>query len=135
MSITSPYCFVCGKENPKGLKVNVFFEDDIAKTKYVFDSAYQGWTGIIHGGLISTLLDEVMAYAVAYRLGPAVTTHLEVTFRNPLRPKEEFIASGWVVKNTSRKAEAEAEIKRIKDNVIIATARATLLLINKRLRT
>ncbi|MDL1970452.1 MAG: PaaI family thioesterase [Candidatus Desulfofervidaceae bacterium] len=128
MSMDSSYCFVCGPKNPKSLGIKVFYEGDIAKTRYTFAPEYQGWTNIIHGGLISTLLDEIMAYATA-RERPTVTTHLHVTFRNALHPGEEVIVSGWVKNKTKRKIEAAAEMRRVADNKVIATAEGTLLFV------
>lgn len=54
-------CFACSPRNPIGLKL-VFEQDgDISRTTFVGGPEHQGWKGVIHGGLIATLLDEVMA--------------------------------------------------------------------------
>jgi len=124
----SSYCFVCGEKNPKSLKIKVFYENNIAKTYYTFSSDYQGWKGVIHGGLIATLLDEIMAYAAA-QAGPAITVHLRITFRHTLHPNEKVLVSGWIEKKTNRKVETKAEMCRIDDNTVIATAEGTLLFV------
>jgi len=129
-SFDTSQCFVCGRDNPKGLHIKVFYEDDWAKTRYAFSPEYQGWKGIIHGGLIATLLDEIMAYA-AFKEGPTVTIHLNVTFRQALHPNEEIEVSGRIVRKKGRKIEAEAVIKRISDNKTIAEAEGILLRMSK----
>ncbi|HDD44404.1 MAG TPA: PaaI family thioesterase [Candidatus Desulfofervidus auxilii] len=128
MTLDSSYCFVCGSKNPKSLKIKVFYENGIAKTYYSFPPEYQGWKGFIHGGIIATLLDEIMAYA-AGQLGPTMTIHLNITFRQALHPNEKVIVSGWIENKTNRKVETKAEMRRIIDNKIIATAEGVLLFV------
>jgi acyl-coenzyme A thioesterase PaaI-like protein len=130
MRFDTSYCFVCGENNPKGLHIKVFYEGKIAKTRYIFSPEYQGWKGIIHGGLITTLLDEIMAYAAA-RETPAVTIHLNVTFRHALHPGEEVEVAGWIKNRSNRKIEAEAVMKRLADGKVIATAEGVLLQMKK----
>jgi acyl-coenzyme A thioesterase PaaI-like protein len=59
------YCFVCGKNNPFGLKatLQVDREAQSASCELVIPAEYQGWEGMVHGGVIAALLDEVCAYA------------------------------------------------------------------------
>ena len=130
MRFDTSYCFVCGENNPKGLHIKVFYEGKFAKIRYTFPPEYQGWKGIIHGGLISTLLDEIMAYA-AGREAPTVTIHLNVTFRQALHPSEEVEVIGWVKNKGNRKIETEAVMKRVADGKVIATAEGILLRMKK----
>jgi acyl-coenzyme A thioesterase PaaI-like protein len=129
ISQDSSYCFVCGSKNPKGLGLRVFFENGVAKAYYIFTPEYQGWKNIIHGGLIATLLDEIMAYAAGLER-PTVTVHLHVSFRQFLHPKEKVIISGWVKNKTKRKVEVEAEMRQLADNKVIALAKGVLLFVN-----
>ncbi len=71
-----------------------------------------------------------MAYA-AFKEGPTVTIHLNVTFRQALHPNEEIEVSGRIVRKKGRKIEAEAVIKRISDNKTIAEAEGILLRMSK----
>jgi len=82
---TDGNCFVCGAKNPHGLKLSfeIDKEKQTLKTNFVASPTFQGWDGIVHGGMISTLLDEAMAKLV-YELGyPAVTASLEIKFKKP----------------------------------------------------
>ncbi len=78
-------CFVCGEKNSGGLRLcfEINPERKTLKTTFVASPTYQGWDGLVHGGIISTLLDEAMAKLV-YELGyEAVTASLEVRFKKP----------------------------------------------------
>ena len=78
-------CFVCGENNPSGLRLRFEIDKERQTLKTMFSASptFQGWDGLVHGGIISTLLDEVMAKLV-YELGyPAVTASLEIKFKKP----------------------------------------------------
>lgn len=76
-------CFVCGKSNPIGLKLEFAEEGDEYVTYFTPAKEHQGWLGIVHGGLVSTVLDEVMARYV-YVLGHnAVTGEMTIRLKRP----------------------------------------------------
>ena len=68
-------CFVCGENNTGGLQLHfdIDKEKQTLKTIFVAKPVYQGYDGIVHGGIITTLLDEAMA-KLAYELGYKVMT-------------------------------------------------------------
>ncbi|NMN97028.1 PaaI family thioesterase [Antrihabitans stalactiti] len=93
------------------------------------ESAYNP-VGLIHGGLISTLLDSATASAVHSTLdaGVAFTTlELKVSFMRPVHAGQVLLAHGWVTKPGSRVSFAEADI-RDADDRLVATASSTLLI-------
>jgi len=59
------YCFVCGSHNNVGLKLNFELdrENHQAICSTVISDEYQGWDGIVHGGIIASMLDGSMVYA------------------------------------------------------------------------
>ena len=57
-------CFACGPNNPIGLKLDFQFSGDSYVAKFTPSAQYQGYDGITHGGIVSTLLDEAMAKLV-----------------------------------------------------------------------
>lgn len=120
-------CFVCGRMNPSGLQVD--FEIDRGaesiEAKFTPRSHHQGYEGIIHGGVLSALLDEAMV-KLAFGLGiPAVTAEINVKFRAPAAPEEELLVTGRLVKRSHRLIEAEAEI--VRDAKLIAEAKGKLI--------
>ena len=60
------YCFACGTANPIGLKLEFYRLADSICSEITLDKVHEGWENLAHGGIISTLLDEVMSWAVLY---------------------------------------------------------------------
>jgi hypothetical protein len=55
-------CFICGMENPAGFKLSFHeYPDGTVRSSLKIKTEYQGWPGIVHGGIIASLLDEVTA--------------------------------------------------------------------------
>lgn len=125
------YCFVCGRDNPRGLKIQVqyFPEEMAAETELALPREYQGWAEVIHGGILSTLLDEMMAHAVWRFAGPGLTLSMEVRFHHPLKPDEAIRVRGVVFSSNGRRRTAEAEIIRKSDNRRIASGKSRFLLL------
>lgn len=122
-------CYVCGMKNEAGLRV-AFAIDREARSitgRFMPRAEHQGYEGIVHGGILSALLDEAMA-KLAFSLGiPAVTAEMTVKFKSPLAPGEEIVVTGRIIKETRRLIEAEATIE--KGPIVVAEAMGKLLLI------
>ena len=121
-------CFVCGKNNPNGLRLS--FEIDKEKqtlqTTFVASPTYQGWDGIVHGGILSTLLDEAMANLV-YELGyQAVTASMQIKFKKPAPILEPLRVYGEVTEVSRRLIKAKAHISR-DDGTILAVGTSTFI--------
>jgi len=129
--IADNYCFVCGKDNPQGLKIKVkyFPEELAAETHLTLPREYQGWAEVIHGGILSTLLDEMMAHAVWRFAGPGVTLGMEVRFHHPLKPDEAIRVRGVLTATNGSRRTAEALITRSSDDKKIASAKSRFLLL------
>ena len=56
-------CFACGQDNPVGLKLKFDWDGRTARAEFTPGKFHQGWSGIVHGGIIHCLLDEAMSYA------------------------------------------------------------------------
>lgn len=78
------YCFACGPDNPSGLRVESNREEGTAEIRWTPGREYQGFKGILHGGIVSTLLDEAMAHAVLSVVSGAATAALSVRFQRPV---------------------------------------------------
>ncbi|MDP2992407.1 MAG: PaaI family thioesterase [Deltaproteobacteria bacterium] len=126
------YCFACGPENPIGLKIVVDCTGGEAVSRLTLERVHEGWANVIHGGIISTILDEIMAHAVYYYLGPGVTTSLKVDFKSPLAPGETIIVRGWIKERRSRAAIASAEITTEKDRRLIASGESYFILLSRK---
>ena len=123
------YCFACGTLNPIGLRMEVSFHDNKAYSRLSLKREFQGWSDIVHGGVMATILDEIMAHAVLHYVGQAVTTSLQVTYRAPLKVGEEFEAIGYVAEQKSRAAVAKAEIRTPGSKKILARGESKFVLL------
>jgi len=123
-------CYVCGKENPAGLGVAFKINRELRSISANFtpSDVHQGYEGIVHGGILSTLLDEAMAKLTVSLGIPAVTAEMKVTFKSPAAPGEELFVSGRLTHETRRLVQAEAKIER--GPVLIAEATGKLLRIS-----
>jgi len=120
-------CYVCGDKNPIGLAVNFMIDknEKSIRASFVPLDVHQSFEGIVHGGIISALLDEAMG-KLAFNLGtPAITAEMTVRFKAPAAPGEELFISGRIVQATKRLIRAEARIQR--GPVVIAEAEGKLL--------
>jgi uncharacterized protein (TIGR00369 family) len=106
-------CFVCGESNPNGLRLRFETDGQSVRTHFVPRKEHVGFKQTVHGGLISTLLDEIMVWACAVRTKQfAFCAELNVRFLKPVRPEEEVVAMGELAANRRGKIfEARAELK------------------------
>ena len=122
-------CFVCGLENPHGLHLH-FYDDGEGKVsaEYTVEKRFQGYPGTVHGGIIASMLDEVVGRTLM--AGDPnhffVSAKLTVRYRNAVPIGQPLKLSGWLVKDRGRTALAKAEL-RLPDGSIGAEAEAILV--------
>jgi len=105
------WCYACGDLNPKGLHLEFQMEDEWAVTQFVAEQAHQGYPGYVHGGVVSTLLDEAMGWATYGRGIWALTGRLETRFREIVPTNELLTVRGKIVKDRGRTIEVIAELR------------------------
>jgi acyl-coenzyme A thioesterase PaaI-like protein len=107
-------CVVCGPDHPHGLRLRYHSDPDGSScATWIPTAEWQGFQGIIHGGIIGTVLDEAMAKAVRTAGYEALTGELRVRFRHHVQPGEELTIRGWVVEGTTRMIKAEATLRTL----------------------
>ncbi|MCL6516800.1 PaaI family thioesterase [Alicyclobacillus sp.] len=105
------HCFVCGDDNPKGLRIHFHEEKDgSVHATYRCESTHQGWPGIQHGGITSALLDEACAYVTYFRGLTCMTGQLTVQFHAPIHVGETLDIRARPTRVTRRLMDIEAEI-------------------------
>lgn len=95
-------CFACGKHNPIGLKLEFGVEEDDCVTYFTPSKEHQGWMGIVHGGITSTILDEVMARCTLALGQHAVTAEMTVRFKRPSLVGHRLRFAGRIDEENSR---------------------------------
>jgi acyl-coenzyme A thioesterase PaaI-like protein len=129
LEATDHNCFGCGRLNQHGLQLHLVPDPDGdgVRTGFVPATRTEGYTGMVHGGIITTVLDEVMAWSL-YRQGIwAVTGQLTTRYRQPILLGERTTARGMLVRDRGRAIEMRGEIRRDADGVLLADATATFI--------
>jgi acyl-coenzyme A thioesterase PaaI-like protein len=104
-------CVVCGPENPAGLRLNFNCSPDEATAEWRPTRAWESFQGVIHGGIVTAVLDEAMSKAIIARHCEALTAELRVRFRRRVSPGAGVLrVRGWVVERRKRRILAEAAL-------------------------
>jgi uncharacterized protein (TIGR00369 family) len=112
-------CFVCGQGNTRGLKLELKNAGGTAAANFTPDRSLEGYDGVVHGGIVSALLDEVMVWSAFYTTGfHAVTAELTVRFVRPLRVGVASRVLGSVRENKGRLILTEASLEDESGNIL-----------------
>jgi acyl-coenzyme A thioesterase PaaI-like protein len=123
-------CFACGEQNPGGLKLKFTQEGNIISTVFTPPEIYQGYPGILHGGITSTIFDEVMSQCL-WVLGEAgFTARLEVRFRQNIPVQKPVKFEAWIVKQKGRLVDLKARAL-LENDQIVAEAKGRFMLIRE----
>jgi len=121
----SPHnCFACGSLNTHGLGLVIHVEPARSWTEVTLDRPFEGWDGIAHGGILCTILDEVMAWALVGDDNWGLTARMAVEFRRPVEIGAAIRGEGWVTRTRRRIVETEARIVDT-TSTVLATATGT----------
>lgn len=126
---TDHACFGCGQLNEHGLRLRLVPdpEGDGVCTSFTPPPRTEGYTGMVHGGIITTVLDEVMAWSLARHGIWAVTGSLTTRYRQPIALGERTTATGYLLRDRGRAIEMRGEIRRDADGALLADATATFI--------
>jgi uncharacterized protein (TIGR00369 family) len=105
-------CFVCGQDNPRGLRLRSRLENGIVVLEYTTRETDLGWRHLVHGGVSMTLLDEVMTWAAIIAARKACVA-AEMTSRlvEPVAAGCLVRAEGWVTTARSRLVLTEGRLQ------------------------
>jgi len=98
-----------------------------AWTTLELDRRFEGWEGVAHGGIVSTILDEVMAWALVAGDDWGVTARIAVAFRKPIPIGLAIRADGWVTSSRRRLVETAGRIVDADTGLELATATGTYM--------
>jgi acyl-coenzyme A thioesterase PaaI-like protein len=125
---SNQWCFCCGTNNPIGLKLKFHEEDGVYSTTFIAQKEHQGYDGVVHGGIVSTLLDEIMARYIYAKGFNAMTARLEVRYHHPTPILEELNISSRILNKRSNIYELISEIK-LPNGKITSTGKAKVAVI------
>ena len=123
-------CFVCGQQNPIGLKLSWYNDLDAQQIRatVTVPEHFNGYPDVVHGGILAAILDETAGRAImldnTHNL--MVTLKLEVTYRRPTPTKTPLTVIGWVIKQGKNRAQVAGEI-RLPDGTVTAECQALVV--------
>jgi uncharacterized protein (TIGR00369 family) len=124
----SDYCFVCGRNNPKGLYMRFYDngQDEVCSNTTIAEE-YQGYPGVVHGGVIASILDEVVCRVAMIEDHHhfMMSVKLEVKYRHPVPTATPLQVVGRIVRLRGRLGKAVGEV-RLPDGTVAAEAAMTL---------
>jgi len=102
-------CFACS--NPSGLQLRFWHTPEGVETRCSVPATYCGFDGLVHGGIISTILDEASCWVLFAKLGKlGVTQKMTTSFVKPVRTETGLVVTARIVTHDSRGAVVSASI-------------------------
>jgi acyl-coenzyme A thioesterase PaaI-like protein len=126
------FCYVCGPENPGGLRVPFFADGPHgSRALYTAHVDHAGWPGMLHGGVTFALMDEALGWAVHFQGLHGVTARADTRFRQPVPIGAKLIIRGWTLGQRRRLMTARAEIRiDNQEQTLVAEIDATMYLLD-----
>lgn len=115
-------CFVCGPSNPIGLGVRFRIEDDVCIGEFTPGPGHRGYDTLTHGGIMFSLLDDVMANYLWLQGVKCFTARADIRYREHLPIGTPVRLEGRCVKRRGRLAQMEGKIVRIDNEAVVAEA-------------
>jgi uncharacterized protein (TIGR00369 family) len=122
------HCFVCGHANPIGLKVVFRLEDEVCRAEFTPGDEHVGYSQVTHGGIIFSLLDDVMANWLWLQGEHTFTAKADIRYRAELPAHTPVRLEGWCVKRKARLAVMEGRVVGAQNEVVYAEASASFML-------
>jgi len=124
-------CFGCGEDNTRGMRL-IFTRDEFRQRilgRFRIAADFQGASGFLHGGIIATILDEVMSKVSRFSGLRAVTAELTIEYLKPIRVDEEILVEGFSTRQDGRQLYHEGEIRNA-TGVLLARGRGRFVVVD-----
>jgi uncharacterized protein (TIGR00369 family) len=129
---SSRTCFLCGRQNPVGLKVEWYNDPEAKQVRatVTVPAHFNSYPGIVHGGIVAALLDETSGRSLLVEEDTDsnlfVTLKLEVKYRQPVPTGQPLTLRGWTIQRAGSRAKVAAEL-RLPDGSLAAEAIAVVV--------
>ena len=121
-------CFVCGPGNPIGLNVRFRIEDDVCRAEFTPDSRHTGYRDVTHGGIVFSLLDDVMANWLWLQGIKSFTARADIRYRAELPIGTAVRLEGRCVKRKGRLAQMQGKVIVQADEAVVAEATGSFMI-------
>ena len=124
----APMCFACGQDNPVGLKIRFEMNDSVVTAEFTPNENHVGFENTVHGGIIYSALDDVMANVLYLQKRKAHTARCEIRYRQALETGQTVKLKGWIESERRRLVILKGEMRRVDNDKLIADAEASFML-------
>jgi uncharacterized protein (TIGR00369 family) len=121
-------CFVCGRHNEAGLHMHFYDDDhDTVCSEHTIDKRYEGYPGIVHGGILASILDEAVGRVamVGDHHHFMMTVNMKVQYRLPIPVNTEIKVIAKAIRMKGRIGKAHGQIF-LPDGTVACEAELTL---------
>ena len=124
-------CFGCGTDNPIGMKLVFEKEGDAVVCRSRLKRDYAGYRDFVHGGVVATLLDEAMGWALVHASGSyGVTRNLKVDYRRPVTVDRQIVLRGKILEIDGRSVRLASSIEDDRGR-LLASAEADWVMVRE----
>jgi uncharacterized protein (TIGR00369 family) len=129
---SSRTCFLCGRQNPIGLKMEWYSDPEAKQVRatVTVPQHFNSYPGVVHGGIVAALLDETSGRSLLLDgdtdSNLMVTLKLEVKYRRPVPTDQRLTLRGWIIQRTPTRAKVAAELL-LPDGSLAAEAQAVVV--------
>lgn len=120
-------CFACGPDNPIGLKISFSLNDGIVTAEFTANENHVGYENTVHGGIVYSALDDVMANVLYLQNIKAHTAKCEIRYRQALEVGKQVLLKGWIENERRRLVVLKGEMRLASDDSVIADAEASFM--------
>ncbi len=121
-------CFVCGPGNPIGLNVRFSLVDDVCQAEFTAGEQHMGYHNVTHGGIIFSLLDDVMANWLWLQGIKCFTAKADIRYRGELPIGTPVRLEGRCLKRKGRLAQMEGKVIRQDTDAVVAEATGSFMI-------
>jgi len=123
------HCFVCGPDNPRGLNIEYRMDGDVCRATFIPGKHHVGYDDMAHGGIIYSVLDDVMANWLFLQGIRAHTAKSEIRYRRAVPLGTELRLEGRLVKRKGRMAILEGKADQASNGETVADAQASFMIV------
>jgi len=123
-------CFVCGPDNPLGLRLAFRMAGDVCLAEFTPGAFHCGYDRLVHGGIVFSALDDVMANWLFLQGVRGHTARCEIRYREPVELGDTLRLEGRLVRRKGRLAQLAGRAVRVGDEVVVAETDGTFMVVD-----
>ena len=125
------HCFACGTANPIGLNLSFYKKGEYVCSNITLGKNYEGWENMAHGGIVSTLLDEIMSWAMIYfKRIFFVTRSMKIKYKNPVPLHRLLTVKGTIIEGEKKRLCKAKGLICDEDKITLVKAEATFAILS-----